>query len=115
MARQRLCKVCGGWHDLDAPWPEECREHSVSKQAKGLKIPMVNFDSMDAVKSMTNGLYYDSKSALRSEYKRAGVIEVGNDVPTKRPAPTTAEKETTKAARRAAVGKALSKVGLGAP
>lgn len=23
--RSRLCRVCGGWHALDRPWPHNCR------------------------------------------------------------------------------------------
>lgn len=110
MPRQRLCKVCGDWHDLDRPWPHNCTDHK-SAPTHGLSVPMVNFDTMDAVQSMTNGLHYDSKSALRNEYKRAGVIEVGNDVPTARP-------QTDHVKRRkelkASLGKAFSRAGLGA-
>lgn len=110
MPRQRLCKVCGGWHELDQPWPEACAQPTVAP-SHGLSVPMVNFDTMDAVQSMTNGLYYDSKSAMRKEYKRAGVVEVGNDVPTEKP-------KTDHVARRkaikASVGKAISQAGLGA-
>lgn len=44
--------------------------------------PQVISDTIGrGVQSMTNGQWYDSKSALRKEYKQAGVIEVGNDVP----------------------------------
>lgn len=110
MARQRLCKVCGEWHDMDKPWPHNCTEHTQSKAA-AFPTPMMIIDTMDPVRSMTNGLYYDSKSAMRSEYKRAGVVEVGNDVPTEKP-------KTDHVARRKAVkesvGKALSRAGLGA-
>lgn len=48
-------------------------------QRSDFACPMVVTDSMPPVQSMTNGQMYDSKSAIRSEYRRAGVIEVGND------------------------------------
>lgn len=111
MPRQRLCKVCGGWHDLDQPWPHNCSTHEQSKRAEDLPVPMMNFDTMDAVQSMTNGLFYDSKSALRSEYKRAGVVEVGNDVPATKPKTDKAEQ---KKRIQKTVGKALSQAGFGA-
>ena len=45
-----------------------------------LTAPNVISDTIpDGVKSMSNGRMYDSKSELRKEYKKAGVIEVGND------------------------------------
>lgn len=111
MPRERLCKACGGWHDLDQPWPHNCTTHEQSKRAEGIPVPMMNFDSMDAVRSMTNGLYYDSKSALRREYRRAGVVEVGNDVPMAKPKPDPAAQ---KKKIKETVGKALSRAGFGA-
>ena len=75
--RQRLCKVCRGWHETDA-WPAECFKPAKVARS-GFPTPMFNADAMPAVKSMLDGLYYDSKSALRATYKAAGVIEVGNE------------------------------------
>lgn len=46
-----------------------------------LPAPMIITDTMQPVKSMLDGKIYDSKSHLRSTYKAAGVIEVGNDRP----------------------------------
>lgn len=109
MPRERLCKVCRQWHPLDE-WPAECANHSAPKRASHLNVPMINHDTMDAVQSQTNGMYYESKSALRSEYKRAGVVELGNDAPTVRKAPPPPDKQGIKAA----VHKAFSKAGLGA-
>lgn len=110
MPRQRLCKVCGQWHALDEPWPEACSQH-VSRPTHGLSVPMVNFDTMNPVQSMTNGLYYDSKAALRAEYRRSGVVEVGNDVPEERPQIDWAKQKKD---RKATIGKALSRAGFGA-
>jgi hypothetical protein len=44
-----------------------------------LPAPMVICDAMDPVQSMASGKMYDSKSAIRAEYKALGFIEVGND------------------------------------
>lgn len=110
MPRQRLCKVCGDWHSLEEPWPHNCQTHE--RPMQHLAAPMMNLDTMGAVQSMTNGMWYDSKSSLRKEYKRAGVIEVGNDVPKSRPKIDWAAE---KKARKASVGRALSRAGFGAP
>lgn len=78
-----------------------------------LPAPMLIADTMDPVRSQLDGKYYDSKAALRSTYKAAGVVEVGNDSsvldpkPFKKPKP---KREDIKAA----VGKAFSRAGLGA-
>lgn len=86
-----------------------------AERAAEPKAPMVTLDTMHHVQSQTNGRYYDSKSELRKEYKRAGVIEVGNDVQTKRAAPSLDDKRRLKEARKASVGKAMSQMGFGAP
>ncbi len=74
--------------------------------------PMVITDGMEPVRSMTNGRIYDSKSSIRAEYRRAGVIECGTDTPMTKPKP---DKAALKKARKAALGKALSQMGFGAP
>lgn len=109
MPRQRLCKVCGGWHDLDKPWPHNCMTHEPRRQT--FAAPMVQTDTMKPVQSMTNGLWYDSKSAIRKEYRRAGVVEVGNETPKPPPQP---DKAALRKARQASIGKALSRTGFGA-
>lgn len=109
MPRERLCKICRGWHDVEA-WPDNCRQVQW-EQPSDLPAPMVLQDGMKPVQSMTNGLWYDSKSAIRKEYRRAGVVEVGNDVPTKKP---TIDKAAEKKKRQATIGKAFSRAGLGA-
>lgn len=75
--------------------------------------PMIITDTMDPVQSQLDGKFYDSKAALRSTYRAAGVVEVGNDSsvtdpkPFKRPKP---KREDIKAS----VNKAFSRAGLGA-
>jgi hypothetical protein len=75
-----------------------------------LPAPHLMRDEMPPVQSMASGKMYDSKSAIRAEYKRLNVREVGNDVPTTPPAPKRPRREDIKAA----VGRAFSKAGLGA-
>ena len=76
-----------------------------------LSAPMVLRDEMRPVQSMTNGQMYDSKSAIRAEYRRAGVVEVGNDVPKDKPKISWASE---KKKRKASIGRALSRAGFGA-
>ena len=43
-----------------------------------LSKPMIASDNIE-LRSQTDGKMYTSKAALRAEYRRAGVIEVGNE------------------------------------
>jgi hypothetical protein len=111
MARQRFCRVCGGWHEPEA-WPHNCMpERNLARS--DLPGPMIISDTMEPVQSQLDGKFYDSKAALRSTYRAAGVVEVGNDSsvadpkPFKRPKPKREE-------IKASVNKAFSRAGLGA-
>jgi ribose 5-phosphate isomerase len=79
-----------------------------------LCAPMVISDTQNAIMSMTNGQHYDSKSEMRKEYKRAGVIEVGNDVQTKRATPSRDEINRVQKERHGSIHRALSRIGVGA-
>jgi len=48
-----------------------------------LPAPMLNMDSIGDLRSMADGRVYSSKSALRRGYKAAGVVEVGDQAPTR--------------------------------
>lgn len=111
MARQRLCKVCGSWHDVEA-WPHNCLPERNWKRSD-LPGPMLIRDSMDPVRSMLDGKMYDSKAALRSTYKAAGVTEVGNDSSVTNPKPMSKQKPK-RAEIRKSLDKAFSRAGLGA-
>ena len=65
------------WKPLPAPE----RKASPSRRAD-FPTPRVMRDTMDPLQSMTDGNFYTSKSELRKEYRRAGVIEVGNETQT---------------------------------
>lgn len=75
----------------------------------GLACPMVMTDTMDPIQSQTNGKMYDSKSALRSEYRRAGVVEVGNDSSVLDPKPFKKPRPDREKIRES-VGKAIARV-----
>lgn len=74
--KQRYCRVCGGWHQLDR-WPHNCMPERIMS-ASDLPSPHFISDSIE-IQSMHDGQIYTSKSRLRSEYKAHGVIEIGNE------------------------------------
>lgn len=79
---QRLCRACQDWHDLEHPWPLACVSHFRGTGPRSdLAFPMIVSDSMDAVQSMADGKFYDSKAKLRADYKARGLVEVGSDIP----------------------------------
>lgn len=109
--RERFCKICGGWHNLKA-WPHNCLPERNMKRSD-LPGPMIITDTMDPVQSMASGAYYESKSALRAEYKRLGVTEVGTDSSITDPKPFKKPKPDRQQIK-ASVNKAFSRAGLGA-
>lgn len=81
MARMtfRLCKCCGDLHDLAKPWPHNCISHFGPSNRSALSAPRIVRDTMGDMQSMVTGRWHDSKSGLRAEYRREGVLEVGNE------------------------------------
>jgi len=77
MARSRLCRVCGDWHDLNGAWPSECNAHfGTVSEGSG---PYVISDNMAPIRSMADGKMYDSKSRYSAEVRARGCRIVGND------------------------------------
>ncbi|WP_049734565.1 hypothetical protein [Rhizobium ecuadorense] len=76
--RERYCRVCGGWHPLDQ-WPHDCLPVQNPAQSD-LPAPHFVSDNID-IQSMHDGKHYTSKARLRSAYRAAGVIEIGNEKP----------------------------------
>lgn len=112
MPREFFDRATGQWVDEE----EYAFRRAMNSQLvarSDLPGPMIISDTMEPVQSQLDGKFYDSKAALRSTYKAAGVVEVGNDSsvlnpkPFKRPKP---KREDIKAS----VNKAFSKAGLGA-
>lgn len=114
-AGKKYDRVTGTWLDADeyerryADYEERAFQRRPMQGQ--LCTPMVISDCHNPVQSQTNGKIYDSKSELRKEYKRAGVIEVGNEKQEKPKIDWKAEKKK----RAASIGKALSQSGFGAP
>lgn len=82
MARSRLCRTCGSFHDLATPWPEACADHFGTVAEPGFQIIS---DTMVPMRSMADGKMYDSKSRYRGDLKARGLIEVGNESMTQKP------------------------------
>ncbi|PDT23916.1 hypothetical protein [Rhizobium hidalgonense] len=76
--RKRLCRACSGWHDIDA-WPHNCMPAQNLAQSD-LPSPHFVSDTID-IQSMHDGRHYTSKAKLRSAYRAAGVVEIGNEKP----------------------------------
>lgn len=57
----------------------------LAPQRSDLPCPRIMSDAMPPVQSMATGRMYDSKSAIRAEYKALGMVEVGNDPARLRP------------------------------
>ncbi|ARM87410.1 hypothetical protein RHEC894_CH01071 [Rhizobium sp. CIAT894] len=95
--RERYCRVCGGWHALDQ-WPHSCMPARNAAQSD-LPAPHFVSDSID-IRSMHDGRHYTSKAKLRSEYRAAGVEEIGNEKPRPIEKPTTDRNEIRKELRR---------------
>ncbi len=76
--RERFCRVCNGWHQLDA-WPGNCMPVR-NMAASDLPAPNFISDAID-IQSMHDGQRYTSKAKLRSEYRAHGVEEIGNEKP----------------------------------
>lgn len=118
MARERFCKVCGGWHDVEKLWPHNCLKPATGVRGD-VPAPMVIADSIEPTQSMADGKFYTSKSALRATYLPSGnqdgkrYVEVGDDPsvtapkPFKKPRPKREEIKSS-------VNKAFSQAGLGA-
>lgn len=99
------------------------RDHydEIAFQRKGnqgeLACPMIISDTQPALRSMTDGKIYDSKSEMRKEYRRAGVVEVGNEK--QKPGRDWSEEKTKRKKQRegikASLHRAHSRMGFGAP
>lgn len=75
---ERFCKVCGGWHDLDRPWPDNCRPERNFARAD-YPAPRLIRDGLDDVWNPLDGKKYDSKSAYYRTVREAGCEIAGND------------------------------------
>ena len=90
--RQRFCRSCGGWHELDK-WPHNCMTEARGAPSDDLPVPHFISDTIDTVQSMADGRYYSSKAALKATYLPSGnpqgerFLEVGNEPIRAKPQP----------------------------
>ena len=68
-----MCKVCGEWHDLEEPWPEQCIRHT-----RVHAIGVIS-DTIPDMVHPANGKMYDSKSTFRKVTRAYGYEEVGTE------------------------------------
>jgi hypothetical protein len=76
---ERMCKVCGKWHDLEKPWPARC----VRTVKHGTAPNVISDDLGKHLRHMGTGRMLDSKSAFRKEDKAIGAVCVGNEATAK--------------------------------
>lgn len=75
---ERFCRMCRGWHSLDAPWPDNCRpERNLARS--DLPTPRLIRDGLDDVINPLDGKPYSSKSAYYRKVREAGCEIVGDD------------------------------------
>lgn len=76
--RQRFCRKCGKWHEIDS-WPYEC--YDISSHARSDDIPVPNFisDTTEPLEHPLTGKFYTSKREFSRITKERGYEEVGND------------------------------------
>lgn len=119
-AGKRFDRVSGTWLDPQeharryADWDEAAFQRKASQGE--LCAPMIISDTQPAMMSMTDGKHYDSKSALRKEYKRAGVEEVGTEkVKGKSWLDKKEKRKKQREGIKASLYRAHSRMGFGAP
>ena len=75
--RQRFCRACCQWHEIDQ-WPLECVPCAPVGQSDAIPVPMFILDTMDPTEHI-DGRHYTSKAEFRAVTKAHGMVEVGND------------------------------------
>ncbi len=73
---QRLCRICGKFHDLSEPWPWECRGHFPAPPHGTLNIIS---DTLDYVMNPADGRRYSSKAKYYAAVRAKGCEIVGNE------------------------------------
>lgn len=69
MSRSRLCKVCGGWHSLEKPWPHNCREPQLLPPQK-LAAPMIAPPFGEFRTGVLDGAEFITNRSERREYMK---------------------------------------------
>lgn len=105
--RQRFCRVCRGWHDVEQPWPHNCMGHWGEPVARSTAVPVPQLirDQIEPLQHPADGKFYDSKAQIRAVAKAHNLIEVGTEkqTDTRRHDPVTRDE----------VGEAIQKLNQG--
>lgn len=117
---KKFDRVSGTWLDADefdrryAEYEERAFQRQPTQGQ--LCAPMIIRDTQPALRSMTNGMVYDSKSEMRKEYRRAGVEEIGTEKQQKGLgwAEKKAKRKKQRQEIKAALHRAHSRMGFGA-
>lgn len=78
--RSRNCKVCGGWHRLDQPWPHNCRKEGPRRNLN-LHTPQLMPKFEEFRTGVLEGSEIINDRADKREYmKRNGLVEYDEGV-----------------------------------
>lgn len=79
--RSRKCKVCGGWHRLDKPWPHNCRSEAPRRNLD-LAMPQLapSFEPFLSTPMHPDAEVIGSRNAKREYMKRNGLVEYDKGV-----------------------------------
>ena len=85
---QRLCKICGKWHDLDEDWPQECYAHYRPSGQNSIQI----IKDIEPYRPVASDLGKAPKPVMsrrehREFLKRNNYREVGNELNNAKPSP----------------------------
>lgn len=76
--RERFCRVCRGWHDVEA-WPFECLPQAPVAQSTAIPVPYFISDVCEPTQHPIDQKFYTSKSTFEKITRDAGYETVGND------------------------------------
>lgn len=107
--RQRHCKKCGQWHELEA-WPYECLPDRVSAASDTFPVPYFISDTMDPLLHPLDQKHYSSKSTFEKVTRDGGYETVGDDPARLRPPP---KPKADRAAINTSVQKAIARFNNG--
>ena len=78
----RHCNVCNGWHDLSLDWPSECMGHYRRKDETKIGLQIIK--DIEPYKNVVDGKVIGGRKEHRDFLRSRGMVEIGNDVVTKR-------------------------------
>jgi hypothetical protein len=103
--RQRYCRMCGNWHDLEA-WPVECFRVAAVGASDTIPVPYFISDTMEPTLHPLDQRHYTSKSTFERITREGGYETVGDDPARLRPAPKPkADKQAIKNSVQKAVAR----------